>query len=95
MENKKFNLARYLISSDDKKIKFCFLCNKDVLYTDFKNHLLCQKHQDLIRLEQNQGEAELDFISEYEPEAVWCKFCNIPFSPMYYEIHMFNGKHEC
>ena len=94
MENKKFNLARYLISSDDKKIKFCFICNKDVLSMDFKNHLLCQKHKDRLVLEQNQGESELDFISEYEPEMKFCKFCNIPFSPMYYGIHMFNGKHD-
>ena len=94
MANKKFQLARYLISSDENKIKFCFICNKDVLSRDFKNHLLCQKHKDRLVLQQNQGESELDFISEYEPEMKFCPFCKIPFSPMDYEVHMYNGKHD-
>ncbi len=95
MANKKFNYAKYLVSSQENRSKLCFLCNKEILSKTFKNHLLTQKHQNLLRKEQNQGESDLDFISESEPEQVLCKFCNIAFSPMYYEIHMYNGKHEC
>ena len=96
MEYKKFELAKYLISSDENKIKFCFICNKDVLYLDFKNHLVSKKHQDRFVLQQKQSESELDFLADSTENDMmkFCKICNKHFSPMYYEIHIFEGKHE-
>ena len=88
MEYKKFELAKYLISSDENKIKFCFICNKDVLYLDFKNHLVSKKHQDRFVLQQKQSESELDFLADFEPEIKFPKFKNNTFSPFYYNIYL-------
>ena len=67
MENKKFNLARYLISDVEKKIKFCFICNKEVLAKNFTYHLFSKKHK--------QRASYLDFLADCEPEEKFCFLC--------------------